>query len=96
MIARMSERPSIDTLNDDAFLDGEPSFSGMSCDAGYRFVQINPNGDVPRCGPGEMFGNVLNGTLVRRRDPAPCNTRYCYYFCKKYSRPDRDLTLASA
>lgn len=95
LIARMSERPSIDTLNDDALLDGKPSFKGLMCDAGYRFVRINSNGDVVRCGPVEMFGNLLNRTFERRRGPKPCNTGYCYYFCMKYSQSDTDVSRAS-
>lgn len=83
------ERPSIDMLHDDAFLDsGEPDFNGVMCDAGFRFVQINPNGEVSRCGAISMGGNLLAGTFVRRQRAEPCNTRYCYYFCMKYSRPD--------
>jgi MoaA/NifB/PqqE/SkfB family radical SAM enzyme len=82
------ERPSIDMLDDDRFLDtGVPSFGGISCDAGYRFVQINPDGHVSRCGAVDMKGNILARTFVRRQGPSPCDTDYCYYFCLKYSHP---------
>jgi MoaA/NifB/PqqE/SkfB family radical SAM enzyme len=87
VIARMDESPSIDMLNDDLFLQGVPSYKGLLCDAGDRFVQILPNGDVFRCGGTDLQGNILNGTLVRRSLPAPCDTQHCYYFCNKYSHP---------
>jgi hypothetical protein len=76
-------------LHDDQHLDGVPSFTGISCDAGHRFVNIMPNGDVLRCGSGDRFGNILAHTFTPRRRPTPCNTEHCYYWCKKYSLPDR-------
>jgi MoaA/NifB/PqqE/SkfB family radical SAM enzyme len=85
------ETPTIDMFRDDEHLDGVPSFAGMSCDAGRRFVRIESNGDVYRCGPGEWFGNVLDRTFVPRPGPTPCNTEYCYYFCKKYSTKEKTL-----
>jgi MoaA/NifB/PqqE/SkfB family radical SAM enzyme len=86
------ERPSIDMLHDDAFLDtGVPIFDGIMCDAGYRFVQINPDGHVSRCGEVDMGGNILSGTFVRRKGPAPCDTNYCYYFCMKYSHARTEM-----
>jgi MoaA/NifB/PqqE/SkfB family radical SAM enzyme len=87
LIAKMDDPPSIDALNDDLFLEGLPSYRGLLCDAGDRFVQILPNGDVFRCGGSSSQGNILNGTLVRRSKPAPCDTQHCYYFCNKYSQP---------
>ena len=87
LIARMDEAPSIDALNDDLFLEGVPSYRGLLRDAGDRFVQILPNGDVFRCGGSSSQGNMLDGTLVRRSRPAPCDTQHCYYFCNKYSHP---------
>lgn len=89
LIARMDEAPSIDTLNDDLFLEKVPSFKGSLCDAGDRFVHILPNGDVFRCGGVDFQGNILNGTFVRRTAPAPCETQHCYYFCNKYSHQAR-------
>ena len=70
------ETPTIDMFRDDEHLDGVPSFAGMSCDAGRRFVRIESNGDVYGCGPGEWFGNVLDRTFVPRPGPTPCNTEY--------------------
>jgi len=88
VVAKMDESPSIDILNDDLFLEGVPSYKGLLCDAGDRFVQILPNGDVFRCGEKDWQGNILNGTLVRRSFPAACDSQHCYYFCNKYSYKD--------
>jgi MoaA/NifB/PqqE/SkfB family radical SAM enzyme len=85
-IEEWDEQPSIDMLHDDEFLDsGEPNFEGVMCDAGDRFVRIDPDGHVLRCGPVDMGGNILAGTFIRRGRAEPCNTRHCYYFCLKYS-----------
>jgi len=84
--ADREEWPTIDILHDDGFLGGVPTFTGMTCDAGYRFFSIAPNGDVHRCGPEERLGNILDGTFYPRSQSAPCNTSYCFYFCKKYAR----------
>ena len=54
---------------------------------GFEFVRIEPNGDIQRCGAVWKLGNILDGTFTRRSGPAPCNTDYCYYFCRKYSKP---------
>jgi MoaA/NifB/PqqE/SkfB family radical SAM enzyme len=81
-----TEWPTVDILHDDDFLFGIPAFTGLTCDAGYRFFSIAPNGDVNRCGPVERLGNILDGTFYPRSQPAPCNTSYCFYFCKKYAR----------
>ena len=80
------ERPSIDLMSDDQALYGIPSFTGQLCAAGQRFVGLQPNGDVFRCSTLMKLGNLLQGTLVLRQAPAPCDTSYCFYFCKKYSQ----------
>ena len=90
--ARMSEPPSIDMLNDDAVLDGLPTYAGSLCEAGARFVHIKPNGDVFRCGARHSQGNILSSTFVRRFGPAPCNSEHCYYFCNKYSELGQSLS----
>lgn len=86
LLAGMAHLPSIYMFNDDEYLDAEPSYSGVPCDAGYRFVSIRPNGDVLRCGPVWNLGNILGGTFVRRSGPAPCNSKHCFYFCQKYTQ----------
>ncbi len=87
LLSSASERPSIDMFKDDDLLDGEPSFAGQSCDAGHRFVKIEPAGEVIRCGGPTRYGNVLAGTFKRAEGPKPCNTRHCVYFCQKYAKP---------
>jgi len=88
----MSERPSIDMLNDDAFLEGLPTYTGSLCEAGARFVHIKPNGDVFGCAGGPWQGNILSNTFVRQSGPAPCNSSHCYYFCNKYSRLGQSMS----
>lgn len=88
VLAGVSERPTVDVFRDDEFLEGEPTFTGQACDAGRRFVRIEPNGDVLRCGP-PLLGNLLDRTFVPRRRAAACDTRFCYYFCEKYTATAR-------
>jgi MoaA/NifB/PqqE/SkfB family radical SAM enzyme len=81
-------RPSIDVLSDDEFLDGLPNFRGRSCSAGMRFVQVSQDGEVRRCNEaGASMGNLLLGTVRFADAPAPCDTQYCPYFCRKYAAP---------
>ena len=87
VLAGRAERPSIDIFGDDAFVDGTPSYAGRSCEAGRRFVSIEPDGEVFRCSPKTGLGNVLSGTFAPLRAPAPCDTSYCFYFCEKYAAP---------
>jgi MoaA/NifB/PqqE/SkfB family radical SAM enzyme len=84
-LSDMSEPPSIDLLSDEMFVDGLPIYTGSLCQAGDRFVQILPNGDVYRCGQKHFLGNLLGGAFVRRSLPTPCDSEHCYYFCNKYS-----------
>ena len=91
VLKHMTERPSVDMFRDDELLEGEPTFTGMSCDAGYRFVRIEPNGDVMRCGPPHL-GNLLAGSFKPRQTSAVCDTHFCYYFCRKYT----DTALVSS
>jgi MoaA/NifB/PqqE/SkfB family radical SAM enzyme len=79
------ERPTVDMLHDDEFLDGLPSFTGRSCEAGRSFVRMDPSGEAFRCGTSESLGNVLQGSFVRHAHPTPCDTNYCPYFCLKYA-----------
>jgi MoaA/NifB/PqqE/SkfB family radical SAM enzyme len=88
LFERNGEWPTIDMLHDDRYLDGVPTFTGRSCDAGRLLVRVLPNGDVMRCGK-DYLGNVLQRSFRPRSRPAPCDTEFCYYFCEKYARPDR-------
>ena len=80
LIAKMDEPPSIDALNDDLFLEGLPSYRGLLCDAGDRFVQILPNGDVFRCGGSSSQGNLLNPPLFPPSKPPPPETTQHFFF----------------
>jgi MoaA/NifB/PqqE/SkfB family radical SAM enzyme len=87
VLARMAERPTIDPLRDDTMLAGAPNYRGRACRAGRDFVSLAPNGDVFRCSRRTRLGNLLDGSLVRRAGPTPCDTSYCFYFCEKYAAP---------
>lgn len=79
-------RPSIDVLFDDDLLEGKPDFRGRPCSAGFRFVSVSEDGEVHRCSSNRpSLGNLLRGTLSLSAEPAPCDTQYCVYFCKKYT-----------
>jgi len=78
-------RPSIDVFSDDELLTTYPTFAGQPCSAGTKFVRITPNGDVFRCSEKTPLGNLLLGTMQLNPGPTPCDTRYCVYFCKKYT-----------
>jgi hypothetical protein len=91
----LGERPTIDVFSDSTLLEGEPTFLGQDCDAGYRFVRIVPNGDVTRCGP-PLLGNLLAGTFKPRTGSAICDTQFCYYFCQKYTGTARESRAAAA
>jgi MoaA/NifB/PqqE/SkfB family radical SAM enzyme len=79
------DRPSIDVSCDDALLDAWPSFHGRPCSAGHRFVRMDADGSVYRCSSKQPLGNLLDGTLRLTAGPAPCDTSYCVYFCRKYT-----------
>ena len=85
MMATLGEAPTIDVLSDDRFVDGKPNYWGRACEAGRRFVRIDPDGTVRRCGLKQPLGNLLARKLELLPKPMPCNTFYCPYFCEKYS-----------
>jgi MoaA/NifB/PqqE/SkfB family radical SAM enzyme len=85
ILAKRTERLTIDMFRDDSIIYGEPSYKGLSCEAGRLFVRIDPKGEIFRCGTSESLGNIREGTFVRAANPAPCDTSYCFYFCQKYS-----------
>jgi MoaA/NifB/PqqE/SkfB family radical SAM enzyme len=92
LLASMPEAPSIDPFGDDALLGGVPSYAGRNCEAGRRFVAIKPDGAVMRCSDQTPLGNLLQGTFARRLQATPCDTNYCYYFCKKHTKPAQGRT----
>jgi hypothetical protein len=72
-------------FRDDNFLDGEPSYHGLSCEAGRLFVRIDPQGELFRCGTSDSLGKIRGGLFARKNAAAPCDTSYCFYFCEKYT-----------
>jgi MoaA/NifB/PqqE/SkfB family radical SAM enzyme len=79
------EPPSINMFNDDQFMEAEPNFTGAACEAGRKFVHIEPNGDVHRCSPKLALGNLLESTFAPLASARACDTSYCFYFCLKYA-----------
>jgi len=71
LLAGRSEAFTINMFDDDEFLHGQPRFTGRSCDAGRRFVRLNPDGEVFRCSQKTRLGNLLAGTFIRPGKPAP-------------------------
>ncbi|WP_293883475.1 radical SAM protein [Sphingomonas sp.] len=82
----VSEQPTIWPLYDDELLAQKRRFVGHDCDAGHRFVAIQPDGAVHRCSAQTTLGNILSGDFAVQSGPARCHTTYCSYFCNKYSR----------
>ncbi len=62
-------------------------FRGWSCAAGSRFVRIETDGTVYRCGENTRLGNLLDGSLRLLGGPRTCDTSFCFYFCQKYAVP---------
>jgi len=92
LLARRSEAFTINMFDDDEFLVGEPSFAGRSCEAGRRFVRLNPDGEVFRCSQKTRLGNLLTGTFIPSGQASPCDTSYCFYFCRKYASDEAQTT----
>lgn len=83
--SRRVEPPTINPLIDSThFLDGLGDFRGQLCTAGRDFVRIRENGDIRRCGPGEVLGNIVEGRFNRRPGASVCKEIECPYFCEKY------------
>lgn len=60
----------------------EPSFLGQRCWAGARYLIVDHRGEAWRCYPArrqrtERLGNLLDGSLKLRAEPAVCGYRYC-------------------
>ncbi len=87
VIARMQEPATINMFLDDRFLHGIPSYHGRLCGAGHRFVRIDSDGTVFRCGAGKRCGNLLRRRVRLAKGPKHCDTSYCPYFCEKYTSP---------
>lgn len=87
VIERMGEPVSINMFSDDRFLNGIPQYLGKRCSSGSKFVRINPDGTVTRCGSGEELGNIRLKNVRLLSAAKPCDTSYCPYFCEKYTSP---------
>ncbi len=103
VLARMGERPTLDMFSDDRILlasvnsyrgrlsslfrGGKGDYAGRMCGAGARFVVIHPHGAVRRCSSSEEFGNILERNVRLLDGPKRCDTRFCHYYCEKYTRP---------
>ena len=87
VVARMGQAPTINMLTDERFLNRIRNYRGMLCASGVKFVQIEPNGGVLRCGSGQRLGNILMKDVRLLDAPKRCDTSYCPYFCEKYTSP---------
>jgi len=82
------EKESINLSLDREFVsNGIPDYRGRLCQAGYKFVRIRENGDIRRCGPADVLGNLLSGIFYWRGTPSVCSEMECPYFCAKYVLP---------
>ena len=84
----MGEAPTIDLYTEAGLIEGRRDYSGRLCASGSRFVRIEPDGSVFRCGTTETLGKLLENNLRLLTAPRPCDTSYCPYFCEKYTRPE--------
>lgn len=82
----MGEAATIDLFTEASLVDGRKDYTGQLCASGSRFVRIEPEGSVFRCGTTELLGNLLKKTLRLLPSPRVCDTRYCPYFCEKYTQ----------
>jgi MoaA/NifB/PqqE/SkfB family radical SAM enzyme len=95
-IAGRPEAITIDMFDDEEFLGGVPSFTGRTCEAGRRFVRLNPDGEVFRCSEKTRLGNLLAGTFTPAQRASLCDTSYCFYFCQKYASDGVQTTKPSS
>ena len=83
--AMRDEPPTVNPLMDHIyFLRGVGDYRGHKCFAGHSFVRIREDGEIRRCGAGDVLGNVVDGRFDRRPGPSPCRELECPYFCEKY------------
>jgi MoaA/NifB/PqqE/SkfB family radical SAM enzyme len=77
---------TVNPLLDRDYLDGLPDFTGILCSAGRRFVSIDYDGVIRRCGLKTVLGNLLERRLDLLSEDRPCDDEYCPYWCIRYSR----------
>ena len=87
LLRMLRERPSIDVFGDEDYLEEIPSFEGRACNAGEKFVSMQPDGRIYRCEPkrSNYLGNILDGSCRLKSGKSACDLRYCFYWCLKYS-----------
>ena len=82
-MARENTRPDaterhINPDLDRMWIDGHVSFRGAPCLAGSRFVSIDLNGDIRRCGSDRTrLGNIYRGEFDLLKEAHPCRARIC-------------------
>ena len=87
VLKNFQEAPTLNMFEDKNSLETDShNFHGKLCRAGISFVRIKPNGDVFRCSSKEHLGNILQGSLNFFDSPKTCDTSFCPYFCKKYTK----------
>lgn len=78
--------PTVNPLPDRQYLDGFPDFRGIQCSAGRKFVSIDCEGRIFRCGHRTVLGDILERRLELFPEDLACDDHYCPYFCLQYSR----------
>ncbi len=66
---------------------GKSEYAGRMCAAGSKFVVIYWDGEVRRCSTRKDYGNILRKDVRLLEGPKRCDTRFCYYYCEKYTQP---------
>ena len=91
----LRERPSIDLFGDENYVDGIPRFDNSMCSAGQNFVGMGPDGEIYRCQrkQSNYLGNILDGSFRPQTAKSRCDSRYCFYFCLKYSDAPTSISI---
>ena len=92
---RIGEAPTINLFEEELQLE-PANYRGRWCAAGPRFVQIDEQGLVLRCGSPVSYGSILRGNVALPQDIRRCKTDYCPYYCEKYSVAMSEPGQASA
>ena len=86
--------PTVNPLLDRDYIDGIPDFTGIPCSAGRTIVSIGHDGNIFRCGPKTLLGNIFDRRLNLFAQDRPCDDRFCgVYYCLRYCRFEQ-LALA--
>lgn len=78
-------RPYLGDIDRVAYHLNAESPRGKLCNAGYKYVCIQGNGNVVRCGPlaDKSIGNILDVNFKVLSGPSPCEADVCP--CNEYS-----------